>query len=84
MEMVRVRSLQDYQSLPINSWGIPEPLSGDNRETAHNYGGLDLIIMPGLVFDRQRTRLGYGKGYYDRYIASLDQRPILCNTCLTH
>ncbi len=27
-----------------------------------------LMIMPGLVFDRKRSRIGYGKGFYDRYL----------------
>ena len=31
-------------------------------------GGLDLIFMPGLGFDKQRNRLGRGKGYYDAYL----------------
>jgi hypothetical protein len=32
MEMVRLHSLEDYQSLPLNSWGIPEPAWDEPRE----------------------------------------------------
>lgn len=31
-------------------------------------GGLDLILMPGLGFDRSGRRLGRGKGFYDNYL----------------
>lgn len=31
-------------------------------------GGLDLVFMPGLGFDRQGNRLGRGRGYYDAYL----------------
>ena len=31
-------------------------------------GGLDLIFVPGLGFDKQSNRLGWGKGYYDTYL----------------
>lgn len=30
-----------------------------------------LILIPGLVFDHQKNRMGYGKGYYDRYMANV-------------
>lgn len=62
MQMVLLESYQDYVSLPINSLGIPEPLWEQERKTPSDFGGLDLVIMPGLVFDREKTRLGHGKG----------------------
>ena len=37
-------------------------------------GGLDLIFMPGLGFDKEGNRLGRGKGYYDAYLKRCAQQ----------
>ncbi|KAH6565997.1 hypothetical protein BASA50_005282 [Batrachochytrium salamandrivorans] len=70
MEMVLLKSWADFESLPRNSWGIPEPQPQDGRLNALDptMGGLDLIIMPGLAFDHSGNRIGYGKGYYDVFL----------------
>ncbi|KAJ1650522.1 hypothetical protein IWQ61_008700 [Dispira simplex] len=68
MDMVLLRDMTDYDTLPRNKWNIPEPLPSDVRDNVFDYGGPHLIIMPGLGFDTNRNRLGHGKGYYDKYI----------------
>jgi len=49
-----------------NSWGIPEPISGERI----NVDKIDLVIVPLLAFDLMGFRVGYGKGFYDRFLAS--------------
>lgn len=80
MDMLHLRSADDYHSLKPDSWGIPSldattvqargncfgghGLGGDGSETRP----LDLILMPGAAFDQTFRRLGHGKGYYDRFL----------------
>lgn len=48
--------------LRVGSYDILEPCDlGDTQEPE----GLDLVVLPGVVFDTGGARLGYGKGYYD-------------------
>lgn len=56
--------------LEISSWGIPEPSKGRVIAAEH----FDLVIVPLLAFDTRGHRVGYGKGYYDRFLAKCSPR----------
>lgn len=47
--------------------GVDEP-SGDDFL---DFGKLDMVIVPGVAFDRKGNRLGRGKGYYDRFLSQI-------------
>ncbi len=56
-------------------FGITEPLGTPFTE----YDKIDLVIVPGVAFDRNKNRLGRGKGYYDKLLPLIKARKIgLC------
>jgi len=69
MDFFRVYSPEDLKSCSPNRWKIREPSADTARENPLETGLLDLIIVPGLAFDKNKGRLGRGKGYYDQFIA---------------
>jgi 5-formyltetrahydrofolate cyclo-ligase len=57
--------IQDDETLySVNKYGIPEPIDGE-KVTEQD---IDMAIIPLLAFDKDGHRVGYGKGYYDRFI----------------
>ena len=48
--------------------GIPEPEAGEAFSYTEEKQATTLMIMPGAAFDPKRNRIGYGKGFYDRYL----------------
>ena len=59
--------LSDLCELNAGSYGIPEP-SSELPIYLPSKDKNDLIVIPAVCFDRQGYRIGYGKGYYDRYM----------------
>lgn len=49
-----------------NVWGIPEPVKGTPADPAE----VDMVFLPLLSFDANGHRVGYGKGFYDRFLAA--------------
>ena len=72
MDFFRIESLQE---LLTGYKGIPEPAGNTERYACTpERAGRTLMLMPGVAFDSLRNRIGYGKGFYDRYLAD---KPLL-------
>jgi 5-formyltetrahydrofolate cyclo-ligase len=67
------------RDLAPGTWGIPEPAPHCERLPAG--APVDLVLAPGVAFTRRGDRLGYGRGFYDRFIAALPGRPLLAAAC---
>ena len=56
--------IDDFSQLSEGYYGIQEPVSGEAARAEDA-----LMILPGVAFDRKRRRIGYGGGFYDRYLS---------------
>jgi len=57
------------EELTDGPYGIKQPKKESQRLVAHDR--LDLVVVPGVAFDRRNNRLGRGEGYYDRFLKLL-------------
>lgn len=62
-DMIAFYEIQSVKDCRPGLWGILEPVS--YKAPAEEPG---LILLPGLAFDERGNRLGYGGGYYDKYL----------------
>lgn len=70
-DQMRFIYLQDLTATAPSELGIPEPVADEpvaQDKTA-------LVIMPGLAFDTQGNRMGYGGGFYDKFLAAEPEHP---------
>lgn len=65
--------MEDLSRIQQSSFGAPEPV--DQEPVARDESAL--VIVPGLVFDRRGYRIGYGGGYYDRFLAAEPHHPTI-------
>jgi 5-formyltetrahydrofolate cyclo-ligase len=67
MTAVKINRLEDcYEKV----YGIRQPEFNENDVVSKE--DVDLIFVPGIVFDLNGYRIGYGKGYYDRWLEGTD------------
>ncbi len=64
--------LTDNSLLKANKWGIPEPQNG--LEVPPNM--IEVVFVPLLAFDKAGHRVGYGKGFYDRFLSKCNPNTI--------
>lgn len=62
-EGIRFYKISSLDELVTNRFGIREPKGGTLIEK------IDVVVVPGICFDLYKNRVGFGKAYYDRYLA---------------
>lgn len=65
--------LEDLEAAAPGAYGIPEPIA--DGPVADDPAAL--VLMPGLAFDRQGGRMGYGGGFYDKYLSQHPGHPTI-------
>ena len=58
--------LDENEKLLKSKFGVEEPLG--LKEKLYTKNKIDLMIVPGVGFDKDNNRIGFGKGYYDKYL----------------
>lgn len=71
MEFYYIHSREDLEP---GAFGVLEPVPSRCEKVEEGTGGL--CVVPGLAFDAQGYRLGYGKGYYDRFLSAFPGKTV--------
>jgi len=64
--------LKDFDELKPGTFNILEPKKEFIRPVSAEE--IDLVIVPGIAFDKKGNRIGYGMGFYDKFLTSLKKR----------
>ncbi|WP_433945674.1 5-formyltetrahydrofolate cyclo-ligase [Paenibacillus sp. SN-8-1] len=70
-ENFTLHELAGEEDLAAGTWGIPEPAAHLPEWETDQYADIDLVVVPGLAYDLTGGRIGFGGGYYDRFMEQL-------------
>lgn len=80
--------IYDYDELERGYKGIPEPSGLSEKYDFYTRDGSEekvLLLMPGVAFDMEKNRIGYGKGFYDRFLQDKEELRLysiaICFSC---
>jgi 5-formyltetrahydrofolate cyclo-ligase len=76
-EMV-FRKIEGLSDLTCGRFSIPEPSASCPVVKGEE---IDLFVLPGVAFDFAGFRIGYGKGYYDRFLSGVQKKKVLVGFC---
>lgn len=80
LELYRLR---DWSELAVGAFGIlePDPSLRARAERRGRIEEVDLVVVPGVAFDRRGGRIGHGQGYYDRLLGRSTGKTVLVGLC---
>ncbi len=65
--------IETMDDLEKGFYGLLEP---KDTNKIVNPKDIDIVLVPGVVFDKNKNRIGHGAGYYDRFLSSLDTKTL--------
>jgi len=71
---LRWSPLERFEDLEPGAFGVLEPRRG--QQTPVNFSADSVVLVPCTAFEPQGQRLGYGKGYFDRFLATYEGKAI--------
>lgn len=70
-EMLSIYEISSRSELKAGNMGIMEPHETCSESCVEK---IDMVVVPGIAFDKSGHRIGHGKGYYDRFLKDVHEK----------